>query len=283
MSDDLGDQVETLLDLTKEDVTNLIKRFAKFTGNRQIIMGMAMEKKIHGLVYYAKDLRRIGKTIDLSIGEDAFMLELWDSMEREEARQHKADPSITTIAEPGKLKGVADWVSWLDKFFDMLAVLKCPQEGAAFTRDNQQVHSILCGLCDKEEPSGVLKAANVFRFQDGRRTLGALIQHYDGPGGRARGLAEAKKLEGALHYRNEKSMPFEAFQRKCGEMFSLYEKYGEPWTERRKIQYLLDRCAEGFGNDLHVRRGIMAQRANEDESLPYTAVANELATAVSLA
>ena len=66
----------------------------------------------------------------------------------------------------------------------------------------------------------------------------ALRNHFSGEGNATRNMAEAERLRESLHYKNERSMPFERVLTKCQKMYNIYEQEGEPMSEEAKIRFL---------------------------------------------
>ena len=83
-----------------------------------------------------------------------------------------------------------------------------------------------------------------------------------------------------MHYKNERSLPFETFLTKCETMYNIYETHGEKMGEDAKIRFLFRKI-----NHVGLSNAIEAMKAKITTEPPgtvtYTTVANRISTAVS--
>jgi hypothetical protein len=64
----------------------------------------------------------------------------------------------------------------------------------------------------------------------------ALRDHFLGEGNATRSLADTEQLKDSLHYKNERSMPFETFLTQCELIFSIFQQE----NELLKIQFKIE-------------------------------------------
>ena len=67
----------------------------------------------------------------------------------------------------------------------------------------------------------------------------ALRDHFSGEGNASRRVAEADRMKDTLHYKNERSLPFETFLTKVQKMYNIYELHGEEMSEDAKIRFFV--------------------------------------------
>ena len=83
---------------------------------------------------------------------------------------------------------------------------------------------------------------SIAKFQDGRKDMTALRRHYyAGKGNSTRRIADAKKIQNTLHYKSERSLPFNKFLDSLQRMFTIFEEEHEPLTEQAKVDELLSK------------------------------------------
>ena len=69
----------------------------------------------------------------------------------------------------------------------------------------------------------------------------SLLTFYGGSGNNAKLISKAEAMNRSLHYKKESTMSFEKFADKLKEMLNIFEKHGEPVTEKAKIRQLATR------------------------------------------
>ena len=81
---------------------------------------------------------------------------------------------------------------------------------------------------------------NIPKYQDDRSDMIALCCHYAGEGNSTtRRIADAKRIQNALHYKTERALLFNKFLDSLQRMFTSFEDEIEPLTERAKVDELL--------------------------------------------
>ena len=122
-------------------------------------------------------------------------------------------------------------------------VQKCiacaPLSGPHFETDARRVHQLVTSFTQGEILEQWIKMHA--RKQNGCIDLEALYTHYKCAGNTSRRIAEASRLNEALHYKNERSLPFTTLIAKMQHMFNLLEEEYEPMTEAAKLRFLLDK------------------------------------------
>ena len=105
--------------------------------------------------------------------------------------------------------------------------------------DARQVRQLLIGFLQGEKTKTWIRS--IAKFQDGRRDMTALRRHYAGEGNSTQHIADAKKIQNTLHYKSERSLPFNKFLDSLQRMFTIFEEEHEPLTERAKMDELLSK------------------------------------------
>jgi hypothetical protein len=91
-----------------------------------------------------------------------------------------------------------------------------------------------------DQPSGDW-IKSILHYNNGRRSMKALCNHFAGEGNASRNKAEADRLKESLHYKNERAMTFEIFLTQCQKMYNIYEKEEEGMSKDAKIHFLFKR------------------------------------------
>jgi len=119
---------------------------------------------------------------------------------------------------------------------------------------------------------------STLRFSDGRKSIKALRDHFEGEGNASRNKNGADRLKDSLHYKSERSMTFENFLSQCQKMYSIYGKEGEPMPDDAKTCVLFKRVQHsGLRGAIETLRAQMTAGV----AVSYTMAANHLSTAVS--
>ena len=112
---------------------------------------------------------------------------------------------------------------------------------------------------------------------NGRLDMVALRNHYSGEGNASRRIATAEKLREALHYKSERSLPYNAFLDRMQKMFTIFKEEGEPIPDNAQIRELFKRVQHPQLQDT-----IKVLRVRFDlDGITYTEAANHLTAAVS--
>jgi hypothetical protein len=113
---------------------------------------------------------------------------------------------------------------------------------------------------------------------NGRTDWLALHAFYGGPGNTAKMISKAEAMNRALHYKKESTMSFEKFADKLKEIFNIFEKHGEPVSEKAKIRQLLDKVTS---SDMQITVATISTRAELEQNIPYETVLALLASQAS--
>jgi hypothetical protein len=120
---------------------------------------------------------------------------------------------------------------------DERMILQAPLVGAHYNRDNKLVY-------DKLE-QWVLNT-DAFTWFDaapkgnGREAFITIVDHYEGAGETSKRTAAAEATLETLHYKKEGSFSFEKYVTKMSECFKELEDSDEGYTERKKVQIMLN-------------------------------------------
>jgi hypothetical protein len=173
-------------------------------------------------------------------------------------------------ADPGKFKDERKWPEWSKAFSNYLSVIpgvsgiplayvvreheepeegaeyytfiermidRAPHTGQYYEADSRRVHTLLTGFLQGELTENWIHP--IARYQDGRRDMLALRNHYAGEGNSTRRISDAKRIQTTLHYKSERALPFSKFLDSLQKMFTIFQEEGEPLTERAKVDELL--------------------------------------------
>jgi uncharacterized protein YegL len=302
-----------LVRLDERNINNMIKELSSRTqADGRINLGTKKSKLMIGLLHWAKDFGRVSEKPTISgLNQDDFMNQLEIAIERADYRSRASEQLSTRAKEsdPGPLKSEKEWKDWEQKFsnyagchfgsagvplsyvirknddpdpsakglkFVARTIASAPLSGTAFEHDSLQVHEMLVNFTTGQPSHAWIKS--VERFEDGRRSMKALREHFEGKGNATRNLAEANRLRETLHYKNERSLSFEKFLSMMQEMFNIYSKEDQELSEKTKIDLLFSKVQHQG-----LQAAIEALRTKEVEGieLTYTAAANHLATTVA--
>ena len=117
-------------------------------------------------------------------------------------------------------------------------IFNADHTGVAFTADNKAVHQLLTELTTGTDADHWIKQHK--RRQDGRQAWLDLCEHYDGPAEGDKRVTVARSNIKLVHYKNETSFSFEKYSTRLKKSFSTLEQYGQPKSEREKVEILLD-------------------------------------------
>jgi hypothetical protein len=121
-----------------------------------------------------------------------------------------------------------EYASGIDRILD-----RTPLRGPYFETDSRRVHSFLQG----ELPESWIRS--LARYQDRRRDMIALRNHYAGEGNSSHRISDANRIRSTLHYKSERAISFSKFLDAMQKTFTIFEEEGEPHTERAKVDELL--------------------------------------------
>ena len=309
----LGDDLIDVANLTEKDISDLAEGFAKRSqADGRIIFGLQRTKRLKALIHWVQDFQRCNAVPDLDLlDEDSFIAALSLAADRAKIRKEEASTSETIAREasPGKLKDERKWDIWAAGFENMLSTMPgvmgvplsyvirevetpepdedydnfvqncvacAPLTGAAFEADSRQVHQLILSLVQGEQAEQWIKP--LLRAKNGREDMVALRNHYEGEGNTSRRIAEAERLRTSLHYKSERSMPFQTFLSRVQHMFNLFEKEEEEYTEAMKLRFLLERVQHP---ELKPAIAAIKVRDTHGEDTTFTTAANHLASELS--
>jgi hypothetical protein len=271
--------IATLADLRnvkEKSLRDTLDAFEKRPVNQRVMFGMARANRMVGLMYHVQDCDRIAVPYD---HEEINEQVLDGAIEFANARKSISDHEKThaDTASPGQLKDEKNWVPWhnqlevflsgllgvngiplsyvirkheepdldneFDNFIDM-QVARAPLHGPSFQADARKVHNHIMSFVGGLRAEQWIKSLK--HFNNGRRDIMALRDHYNGAGNVSQQLARAEGIRDTIHYRSEKMLSFERFLARCQEMFNIYEEHDEGWTERQKVSFLVSEGIHSF-------------------------------------
>ncbi len=300
--------------LTPKDISSMSSEFMSRTpANTRVIFGTTRTKLLVAFTHWVEDFYRcsLEPTIE---GIDGFVFreQLNRALQRADVRKTIKDHTkiAAEAASPGPLENEREWKKWEERFenyarshlgsngvplsyvirhndepdyetdfnglFLNQTIACAPLEGEYYHADKASVFNMIISFTTGQPSHDWVKST--VRFVDGRRTMKALRDHFEGEGNATRNKAHADRLKDSLHYKSERSMPFESFLTKCQQMFNIYEKEGEPMSDDAKMRFLFTKVTH-----TGLRGAIEALKAQQTAGaeVTYTRAASHLATAVS--
>ena len=258
--------------LVEKDIRDMADEFRKRTVvNGRIVLGLERTKKLTGVMHWVQDCFRASNIPShMNFNKEA----LYQALSLAQVRE--SDIELVTAnskaADPGKFKDERKWPEWEKSFGNYLSIIpgvngvplsyvvreiedpdpdtvytsfnermigRAPLIGQYFVADSRRVHQLLTGYLQGENTEAWIRS--IAKFQDGRRDMIALRRHYAGEGNSTRRIADAKKIQNTLHYKSERSLPFNKFLDSLQRMFTIFEEENEPLTERAKVDELLSK------------------------------------------
>ena len=267
---------EEIQSLTEKDCQAIATDWADRTiQNGRFHVGLRRLKLLQALTHWVQDFRRTSSTPTI-IGLNArtFKSLLFRALDRATIRKSLQDQSssASAAASPGPLESERKWKAWEEKFvnycrshlgangiplsyvirehdapdtnahyddFVTKTIACAPLSGEFYEADRMTVFNFLVSFTI-DQPSGEWIKATL-RYNNGRRSMKALRNHFSGEGNTSRNKAEADKLKESLHYKNERAMTFEIFFTQCQKMYNIYDKEEEAMSEDAKIRFLFKR------------------------------------------
>ena len=258
--------------LVEKDIRDMADEFGKRTvANGRVVFGLGRTKKLTGVMHWVQDCFRSSDVPNHNNFDEAALYQALSL-----AQVRKSDIELVTTnskaADPGKFKDERKWPEWEKSFTNYLSVIpgvngiplsyvvreveepdddtdyptfneriigRAPLAGQYFVADARRVHQLLIGFLQGENTETWIRS--IAKFQDGRRDMTALRRHYAGEGNSTRRIADAKKIQNTLHYKSERSLPFNKFLDSLQRMFTIFEEEHEPLTERAKVDELLSK------------------------------------------
>ena len=262
------DSIESFALLSGDtDVTEMAKRMSSRSVNGgSVILGTMHIKKIQALVFWVKDLAKRGITPD---PDDWDVDEMAKAMEMKEADLN-FDKIDVDLIDPGKCQTNFGWDAWQIAFLNKLSatmgaakaplsyvvrpdidasyvfedddkerMYQMPLAGKNFKRDNKLVYSMLKAACVKTDAWTWIQDHD--KSASGRQAWLTLVAHYDGTGELNKRLERAKEEMTRLHYKDEKSYPFERYITKLKENFFILAKDSdEALTGKQKVEKMMN-------------------------------------------
>jgi hypothetical protein len=279
------------------DVTEMAKRMSSRSVNAgRVILGTMHIKRIQALVFWVKDLAKRGITPD---PDEWDVDEMTKAMERKEADAN-FDKVEVDLIDPGKCQTDFGWDAWQIAFMNKLSatmgaakvpvsyivrpnidlsyvfqdedeerMYQMPLTGENFKRDTKLVYSMLKAACVKTDAWTWIQDHD--KSANGRQAWLSLVQHYDGTGELNKRVERAKEEMNRLHYKDEKSYPFERYITKLKENFFILAKdTDEALTGKQKVEKMMNGLRSTDTNIVSARTVIFHQyRDNFDGATTF--------------
>jgi hypothetical protein len=299
--------------LSEKDISAMATEWAGRTVvNGRITFGIRRTKLLKALTHWVKDFFRISSIPHINtLNENGFKSHLQRALARSDIRSNIKDQMkiAATASSPGPLESERQWKQWEEKFNNyarshlgangiplsyvirkndepnlngeftdfLTQTIECaPLTGEYYLADRLTVFNMITSFTTGQPSHDWIKST--IRYADGRRSMKALRDHFEGEGNASRNKNEADRLKDTLHYKSERSMTFETFLTQCQKMYNIYEKEGEPMPDDAKTRFLFKKVQHSG-----LRGAIEALRAQQTAGLnvTYTMAANHISTAVS--
>lgn len=299
--------------LSEKDVNAMATEWAGRTSNNgRIIFGIRRTKLLKALTHWVQDFFRVSAVPHIDdLDENGFKSQLQRALARAEIRSNIKDQTKIAAAAstPGPLESERQWKQWEEKFTNyarshlgangiplsyiirkndtpniggtftdfLTQTIECaPMRGEYYMADRLTVFNMITSFTTGQPSHDWIKST--IKWSDGRRSMKALRDHFEGEGNASRNKNEADRLKDSLHYKSERSMTFETFLTQCQKMYNIYDKEGEPMPDDAKTRFLFKKVQHSG-----LRGAIEALRAQQTAgvNVTYTMAANHLSTAVS--
>ena len=295
---------------TDKDIRGMAINLAKrSTAATRLLVGMVRLQNLIALMHWVQDCVRTNTDIDPASFNVETMLIAHDRAEFRETFASQTDV-MSKAADSGKLKDSNSWEVWSTSFANLLSVIpatsgiplsyvirevaepedgevvyndfmeECvarhPLAGPRFIADRKRVHQLIRTFTQGEGSYQHI-ASNATKM-NGRTDWLALLAFYGGSGNTAKMISKAEAMNRTLHYKKESTMSFEKFADKLKEMFNIFEKHGEPVSEKAKIRQLLDKVTS---SDMQITVATIRTRVELEQNIPYETVLALLASQAS--
>ena len=241
----------------------MVESFSKHSpAANHIIFGMQRIKWLISLMHWAQDHQLCSEDPDLDdiANTDEFKeaLLVWAqpaSLQKTDAEQVD---TISKAMDPGKFNDKKKWPDfWVPLSYvvrenaspghetsygnDFIAcsIACAPLDDASFQANARNVHKLLTSFLVTDSAEQWIK--DLAPHVNGRRDMEALNNHYGGEGNASRRIATAEKLHESLHYKSERSLPFNTFLDRMQKMFNIFKEEEEQLTENAKVRELFKR------------------------------------------
>lgn len=294
--------------LTTGDISDMASRFGKRrVADGRINFGLARTKKLQGLLLWVHDHFRADDQPDhLDFTADAANEALQRELSRKEMREMKG-----TVSKPDPLKGEADFHKFLPKLENYLSSLigvngvplvyviravenpdpneqyntyqerciaRAPLQGTRFEDDARTVHQVIADLTQGHPPEEWISPLK--KYKDGRRDIMKLKEHYVGGANTTRRITEADALEKSLHYKSERSLPWEKFLNKFQEMIGIYRANYEPKDDSAQRRIMLTMCKDATDSAFQSALSHCRYQSRKN-AITITEMINDLSTTVA--
>ena len=299
--------------ISEKDISAMATEWAGRTDrNGRITFGIRRTKLLKALTHWVQDFFRTSSIPHINtLNENGFKSHLQRALARSDIRSNIKDQMkiAANASSPGPLESERQWKQWEEKFTNyarshlgangiplsyvirknnepnltgeftdfLTHTIECaPLTGEYYMADRLAVFNMITSFTTGQPSHDWIKAT--IRWSDGRRSMKALRDHFEGEGNASRNKNEADRLKDSLHYKSERSMTFETFLTQCQKMYNIYEKEGEPMPDDAKTRFLFKKVQHSG-----LRGAIEALRAQQTAGLnvTYTMAANHISTAVS--
>ena len=313
IADFLSDGLESLYDMTDEDVSEACTSYAKRSDPPfPVMLSPILKKRLKSLVLWVKDRRRVGQQIAFPAATTRPQLieGLADSLHRQNRRaeQKKVGESFHDATFNNKLKSQSQWEKFNQELqatlsmivgvngvpltyvirdndepmfdetvpYDDAVIEAIALEGENYRIDAQTVHQIILSNVS-EDSDAYTYIKTLLRYRNGRRDILALRQRYSNAATKQAIINAAKGSLDTLRYKNERSFPFEKFSARLQKAYDELSENGRPVNNGDIVDALWDRIQT---NDLQVYTASLKvdyQRNPRD----YRLILQDLATEVS--
>ena len=296
--------------LNETDIEMMAKEYASRSRGR-ISWGGRKLKLMKGLMHWTQDFYRASRTPSITgLTKNTFRAALNTALRRDEIRYNmrKQMKTAAEAASPGPLESERKWKSWEEKFTNYCrahigafgvplsyvirendepedgdfpdfvgeTIARAPLSGEYFEADRLSVFNMIVAFTT-DQPSGDW-VKSTLRYNNGRRSMKALRDHFAGEGNATRTIADADRLKESLHYKSERALAFESFLTGCQKMFNIYEREGEPMAEDAKVRFLFKKVQH---KDLLAAVEALQAQITAGSNITYTKAANHLSAKVS--
>ena len=253
--------------LQADSITTMEKNLASIRGENAFIMQTWRTTLLKGLMHWVQDNERCGR--NPSMAHNLTVPMLHNALNRAESRKRV---SVSTDTAPPVFKESEDFYRWAEMMYnhlntilgvkgvplsyvirtndypqydftdsvEMQHIKLAPLHGESFQTDAATVHNIILGKISQIASSWI--RSNQMQ-NNGRSDMQTLFNVYTGFGNKSARLAQANSTRDTLHYRDEKSFPFNRFLHLAQVMFEIFSEQGRGMTDDAKCDFILEKCA----------------------------------------
>ena len=259
-----------------EDAKTTIKMYNDRHGaNQQHLLGFTVQVKLQGLIYWIKDEIRRQRVPDSDDFDAAALTRAINDYKMEK----EAKEADTATIDVSKVQTDLGWFDWAESFESLCETkmgvtnvpisyvirrdkpqdwtpdqaateseklrYQVPLNGAAFTKDNEVVWSLLHNCCVGTPVYDWIRQYN--DTKNGRGAWRALVAKCEGTESMNKRLGAANNIismdstrGGGTHWQNEHSFTFEKYSTSLHKAFSTIAKYRNETAPETMVQRLLD-------------------------------------------